>query len=266
MTVPSLFQSQIFLTGEYFHRNSKLKPPEKRTYSIIIENQIYELSPEETLLLSNSAFQSNSTHGQPFIIQIPSSHVLRSFPAQLKKSIKSLLSLVKNQIQIEISFQEKEAFTFLGKELDNRSLQQVCRLVSPSQNQFFCLSSERFREISQSQLQMLQNFRIIINEQVFCCNSIFASLLSKNIFESILFNSDLNEIQWNDPQLDQILVSLFYLLKGLPFPAFQFEPYLLLKAFILIGFHPSEIEIGNPSSFEEAVVFLSHLSCFDFPD
>jgi hypothetical protein len=75
----------------------------------------------------------------------------------------------------------------------------------------------------------------------------------------------LDEIQWNEPELNPILVFLKTILSGFPFQAFQFDPYLLFRAFALIGFHSMEIEIGNPSSFDEAVKFLSNSSCFDFP-
>jgi hypothetical protein len=51
--------------------------------------------------------------------------------------MKSLLSLFQDQIQIEISFQEKEGSALLGKVLKNLSLQKVCDLQSPEQNQFF---------------------------------------------------------------------------------------------------------------------------------
>jgi hypothetical protein len=180
--------------------------------------------------------------------------------------MKALLSLFEDQTQIKITFERKPTFAFLGKELDNRILQQVCSLVSPTHPQFFFLSSERFRDISQSKLELLQNFTIFINQQAFRCNSIFASCLSQNIFELLLFDSTLDQIYWNDPSLDQILISLFHLLLGFPFFSFQFDPYLLYRAYILVGFHSTETQIGNPRSFEETVLFLSHSYCFDFPN
>jgi hypothetical protein len=147
MSFPSFFQNQISLCGDSFHRISKLILPEKKTYSIVIGNQVYKLSPEETLLLSNSAFESNSSHEQPLIVDASCNYQRSNFIPQLKKSMDSLLSLFHDQIQIEISFQEKEAFAFLGKEFKNRSLQQVCNLVFPGQNQFFSLTSDRFCNI-----------------------------------------------------------------------------------------------------------------------
>jgi hypothetical protein len=255
------FQNQILLNGENFHRISKLTSPEKKIYSILIQNQTYHLSPEETLLLSNSAFQSNSFHGKPFVINVPSNKRSETFFIQLKSSMNSLLSLFQDQVQIEISFQDKESFDFLGRELENRSLLQVCNFVTPTQSQMFFLNSERFRDISDSLLRQLHNFTLIINQQRFPCNSIFAACLSRNIFEAFLINSNINEFEWNDPQHDQILVSLFYLLLGFPFPSFRFDSHLLFQAFVLIGFHPDEIKIGNPNTFEEAILFLSNLTC-----
>jgi hypothetical protein len=168
----------------------------------------------------------------------------------------SLLSLFEDADQIEINYQNQNAFLFLANQLDNSFLETTCLNVAASSPQFFVFTSERFLNIPQKILSQLFNFTIYINHEAFFCNSAFASCLSHAIFELKNEDSAIQEIYFNVIPLHSILLEFFLLLKGYPFNFSSYEINDIQSAIDLIKFTSFKIDIPEPSKFDEAISFL----------
>jgi hypothetical protein len=142
-------------------------------------------------------------------------------------SLSQLVSLFKNTDQIEINPQLKQAFAFLAEQLDNKTIQKTCRQVTSKCAIYYGLSSKKFSNLHSKPLENLFDFTIIINKKPFPCNSSFASCLSNKIFEVKRQNSTINEIEFDNLELD------------------------------FIQFPSNTRQILTPTNFQEALNFLS---------
>jgi hypothetical protein len=105
--------------------------------------------------------------------------------------------------------------------------------------------------------------RVFINDEIFHCNLSFASCLSQAIFHQKLTDSTLHEIYFNNTSLHSILLSFFYLLKGYPFSFSSYNINDIQSVIDLIGLTSLSTNIPVPSTFNEAISFLSIPICAD---
>jgi hypothetical protein len=150
---------EFFLTKSDFHKMKYLIKEKDKTYQILICTKTFFLSPEQTLLLSNSAFQFISKTRQPFVISLPEFTNETDFIF----SFSQLLSLFENKEEIEINFNNRLIFQHLSTILENKSLESFCQSFPISQCQHFFLTSKRFHDIPSSNLVLINNFSVIVD-------------------------------------------------------------------------------------------------------
>jgi hypothetical protein len=115
-------------------------------------------------------------------------------------------------------------------------------------------------------LSTLFDFTIYINGESFHCNSSFASCLSQTIFELKQNHSTIQEIHFDDLELDSILNSLFQILNDHSILFSRFDLNMIKSAFKLIGFTSFPEEMASPTNFEEALFFLSQSNSILFEE
>jgi hypothetical protein len=246
--------TQVSLVGKAFHRLSKFNHQNQTLYQIHFMNYHAKLTPEQTILLSLSAYKYNRKNGLPFEI---SKHQNGFFNQQIRESLRSLVKLFKNTEQVEINSQNKSAFLYLADQLDNKSLQKICSKVYPNSPQKFFLSSKRFSNIPIRILSQLSDFTVYINNEPFRCNSSFACCLSDSIFELKLQDSTIQEFRFENVEEYSILTSFFQVLNGYSFSLSRFNLNIIQVAIDLIGFTLNYSEMPFPTNFHETNMFLS---------
>jgi hypothetical protein len=155
---------------------------------------------------------------------------------------------------------------FLARQFDNPCLEKICLKVNANISHFFFFSSKRFHTMNRQTLSQLFNFTIYINDEAFRCNSAFASCLSNTVFNLRLQNPSIQEIHFNNIDFHDILLSLFQILNGYSFDYFSFDMNEIQSAIDLIGLISFSGELSSPTTFEEAITFLSNLIFIQFEE
>jgi hypothetical protein len=251
---------RYFLYGKAFHRLNKL-PRSEKTYSIAFQGFVANLTREQTILLSTNAYQWNHQFKKSFEIGKPPGNISN---AKVSEAFRSLLSLFIDVEQIEINYLNKPAFLFLAHQFDNRSLENVCFKVNLNISQHFFFTSERFIQIHQQTLSQLFDFTVYINNEPFFCNYAFASCLSNTIFDLHCQNPTIQDIHFDGIYFDDILLSLFQILNGYSFDYLPSYINQIQSAIDLIGLPSFSGKLPSPTTFEEAIQFLSNIVFINF--
>jgi hypothetical protein len=250
----------FFLYGKAFHRINQL-PKVDKIYAVIFDGSTFHLTREQTLLLSTSADKVNRKYGKPFEIGHPPTYIGKQ---DVLSCFNSLFCLFNDSEQIEINSDNKSTFLFLSQQLDNPCLKMVCLKVNFDSPQYFFFSSERFMQIPQQTFSHLFDLTIYINNKAFFCNSIFASCLSNAFFELKLQNLAKQEIHFDNIDFGETLLSFLRILNGFSFFVLPFAIDSLQSVIDLLGVQSFSRELPTPTTFENAVQFLSNLVFSDF--
>jgi hypothetical protein len=182
------------------------------------------------------------------------------------KALNSLLSLFDDAEQIEINYQNKSTYLFLSFQFDSTYLKSICFQVTVIVSQNFSFTSERFLYIYQRTLSTLFDFTVYINEEPFSCNSVFASCLSRAIFDLKLHDSTVQEIHFNDIKFGDDLVSLSQILNGHSFLFSSSEINSIQSAIDLIGIISFSGGLKAPTTFQEAVHILNQPTFINYEE
>jgi hypothetical protein len=260
----SNLDSQSFdLFGKAFHRINQLPWAMEKTYSIVFRHFSAHLTMEQAILLSTSVYKHNQKYGKPFIIETPPRPISDQ---EVLDSFRSLLTLFTDVEEIEINSQNKAYFLFLSSQFDNSHLKDICLKVNFDIPQHFSFSSKRFRWVHQKTLSKLFDFTVYINHRPFHCDSVFTSCFSQTIFAVKCQNSSIQEIHFNNIDLDHILLSLFEILNGHSFSFSCSNINSLQSAISLIGLRSFPGNIESPTTFHEAIHFLSQPTFINFEE
>jgi hypothetical protein len=211
-------------------------------------------------MLSNIASDSKFSQENPFQIYLPQNEPEITHN-DLYFELINLLSLLKNQEQIEINSKNVNIFKFLGEILDNPSLIRACRFGLQNHSSFFKLTCKRFLEIPSATLSELNDFEIKICNEVIYCNSIFACCLSNIICELMCFGMILDSIEFNESHLSELLIAFFGFIQGFSFSQLKFPSQLIQDCFNLVGFDFLIIQPLKQFSIDKCFQYLFQPFC-----
>jgi hypothetical protein len=149
---------------------------------IKIGRHTFKYSKYQLPFLSNKAIQHFHRSELPFEIQYSNESDRFTFE-DLLSCFKSIDSLLHSATEMEITENNLAAFEYLSNVLDNRYLLILCKKVTSDASQIFKFTSKNLQFISLDRLQKINDFKLIINGQIFEINYSLFCLVSDKIKE-----------------------------------------------------------------------------------
>jgi hypothetical protein len=140
-----------------------------KSYCISLAKKRYNYNRTQLFFLSLEAFQHFESSTDDFVIEdnLDFHHSIHFSQDALISCFDQLHSLFLDSAEILLTLENRSTFQILGDVLGNPYLKSQCKKVSPKKNKKFRLSSESLSVLILSQINKLNNFRLIINGQEF---------------------------------------------------------------------------------------------------
>jgi hypothetical protein len=201
----------IFLLKTDFQKISVMIPAKDKIFEINVCATPFFFSREQIVLLSTKAFFSIVESNQSFIINARNDISEK----QLLSCFSELTTLFSKRELIEVSLGNVLIYQYLSEVLENINLWNICQNVQSSgQANSFFLTSEQFYQIPEQIFSSMNDFRILVNQDVIECNHIFASLISNKIFNQKQRHPENNFIDFSHHEFPQMIQKFFSVLKG----------------------------------------------------
>ncbi|MDR2640945.1 MAG: hypothetical protein LBC61_06725 [Candidatus Peribacteria bacterium] len=254
------------IEGELFHRLNQLG--KSKLYCISLAQKKYYYNKIQLFLISLKAFQHFESSIEDFVIedQLKFNTYVHFSQNDLISCYNLLHSLFHQNSEILLTLENCSTFQILADVLKNPCLKSQCQKVSPNKNRKFKLSSKFLSLLSFVQRNKLNNFHLIVNEQIFlinfelfCCVSDFF-FQKKDLGPQFLFSIP-------DVHFDYFLrfINIFQR-QTLNFEEESFASWMfLIDTFgltCLLPLIPKELLF--PQNPQEAIYFLAKPFCQDF--
>jgi hypothetical protein len=224
------------------------------TLSISLKEKIYFYSFEQLAFLSPRVFFHYLESTESFQLETPLQGL-----EDFQVCFAQLDSLLRTSEEIQIHRGNVDSFIFIAEKLENLFLLEVCFSISGNEVINLSLSSLNFKMLPSQSKKLLKKFTLVLNGQQIPINRSLFTCCS-----SLLLNIDLSVSSYSIDVSEEVFHCFLYFLKifeGVPFywknfgiPAiFKMTKYFQihsLKTFV-------DINLPPPSSFEEAIQFLS---------
>jgi hypothetical protein len=262
MSNPNIDKLPFVLEGKIFHKLNQISSPKE--YIIQVGKIQYSFSQLQIALISlNALFHFDQTN-EPFHL-LPSQNIQLS---DLNSAFISLISLFKDQTELVINEDNINVMTALAEILDTPLLLLKCYNFTSSSPQSFTFSSNNLLFIPQIKRSLLNDFKFILNNQIFEVNY---SLICCCSDKMIKMNSHQSEMICQIPNEHlNCFCSFMNLFKGKPF---YFQDYSLNSLSYLIEFfglsclfHSLSSSFSKPTTVIDSIKFLSISNCEYFDD